>query len=52
MDKQQWELFYKLFRKQHNLQLQGLRRKDIYKILEKEYGNNKYFVKIENQPKI
>ena len=52
MKKQQWELFYKLFRRINELQKEGLKRKKVYKVLEKEYSDNKYFVKIEEQPNI
>ena len=34
------------------LKKEGLKRKKVYKVLEKEYSDNKYFVKIEEQPNI
>ena len=52
MKKGQWSLFNKIFKRSSELQKKGLRRKESNKVIEKEFGDNKYFVKKENQPTI
>ena len=52
-NQEQWDLFYDIFRRNSELIFEGIKkRKERYKVLSKEFGHSKYFVREEDQPKL